>query len=342
MRLPLKFANSKMPLGKLLNEKEKGEIIGMSRCGATVSRIAAALNRSRHVVSTFLANPETYGKNHGGGWEPKITKREERAIIRLASNSSAPISKIKQVLSVEASKSTIRKVLHQTDYIKYVKMKSKPKLTDRHKIDRVEWASLQIRIGRIWTDVVFSDEKKFNLDGPDRLTHYWHDLRKVETIRSRRVHGGGSVMVWGCFGWGSGVRLTFVSSKMNTNDYTEMLAVEMVPFGNDLGGPNWVFQQDNAPIHKAAVTRGWFANQGIQVLPWPSLSPDMNPMENVWGMLVRLIYAEGKQYESVEQLKSGISAAVNQIDPLDLQTLTESMPNRLIELLQKNGSWTHY
>ncbi len=77
------------PFGKLLNEKEKGKISGMSRCGATVSEIAAALNRSRHVVSTFLANPETYRKNYAGGWKPKITKREERAIIRLASSSSA-------------------------------------------------------------------------------------------------------------------------------------------------------------------------------------------------------------------------------------------------------------
>ncbi len=66
--------------------------------------------------------------------------------------------------------------------------------------------------------MVFSDEKKFNLDGPDRLTHYWHDLRKVETIRSRRVHGGGSVMVWGCFGWGSGVRLTLVHKQEDEHE----------------------------------------------------------------------------------------------------------------------------
>lgn len=189
---------------------------------------------------------------------------------------------------------------------------------------------------------MFRRREKFNLDGPDRLTYYWHDLRKDETIRSRRVHGGGSVMVWGCFGWGSGVRLAFVSSKMKTNDYTAMLTAEMVPFGSDLGGPNWVFQQDNAPIHTAAVNRGWFAEQDVRVLPWPALSPDMNPMENVWGMLVRLIYAEGRQFESVEQLKIGIIAAVNQIDPLELQNLITSMPNRLVELLQKNGSWTHY
>ena len=46
--------------------------------------------------------------------------------------------------------------------------------------------------------VVFSDEKKFNLDGPDGSQCYWHDLRKKQLF-SKRLFGGGSVMVWGDF-----------------------------------------------------------------------------------------------------------------------------------------------
>jgi len=42
--------------------------------------------------------------------------------------------------------------------------------------------------------VLFSDEKKFSLDGPDGLNHYWHDLRKEPLTFSRRNFGGGSVM----------------------------------------------------------------------------------------------------------------------------------------------------
>ena len=37
--------------------------------------------------------------------------------------------------------------------------------------------------------------KKFNLDGPDGLAYYWHDLRMEELTFSRRQQGGGSVMV---------------------------------------------------------------------------------------------------------------------------------------------------
>ena len=50
----------------------------------------------------------------------------------------------------------------------------------------------------------------------------------------------------------------------------------------------------------------WFQQQGINVLLWPSRSPDLNPIENVWGILVRDVYADNRQYQTVEELKTAI------------------------------------
>ncbi|GBM33808.1 Transposable element Tc3 transposase [Araneus ventricosus] len=50
-----------------------------------------------------------------------------------------------------------------------------------------------------WDDVIFSDEKKFNLDGPDGFRYFWYDLRKEKEIFSKHTFGGGSVIVWGGF-----------------------------------------------------------------------------------------------------------------------------------------------
>ena len=70
-------------------------------------------------------------------------------------------------------------------------------MNERDFRDRVDWVKNHINWDSEWRNVIFSDEKKFNLDVPDRLMYYWHDLRKRKLNISRRAFGGGSVMIWG-------------------------------------------------------------------------------------------------------------------------------------------------
>ena len=41
-------------------------------------------------------------------------------------------------------------------------------------------------------------------------------------------------------------------------------------------------------------------------MEWPACSPDLNPIENVWGWMVRKLYAKGKNYGSKNDLKKSI------------------------------------
>ena len=46
------------------------------------------------------------------------------------------------------------------------------------------------------------------------------------------------------------------------------------------------FMQDNAPAHRAFVTRDWLRTNNVQVFgPWPAKSPAMNPIENLWAQV---------------------------------------------------------
>ena len=130
----------------------------------------------------------------------KMTIRDERRLLRLASNSPMSARELKVQLELPISPSRVRSYLNGTVHLKYMKPKTAPPLTKLHKNARLCWAKKHVKWGdEEWGNIVFSDEKRFCCDGPDGLQNYWHDLRKGEVVLSRRQHKGGGVMLLGWF-----------------------------------------------------------------------------------------------------------------------------------------------
>jgi transposase len=324
-----------------LTEYERGQIDAKRAAGLSVTQISKDIGRSFHAVKNYVDGKHEYGTKTSGGRPKSLSERDKRHIISTMSNQAVSVMAVKASLDLPVSERTIRRCIEESGKLQHRKMKKRPKLTEAHKLARVSWARIQIEKNFEWKNVSFSDEKKFNLDGPDGFAYYWHDIRKDEKVFSKRVQGGGSIMVWGCFGY-NGTRLVTVSGRMTAVTYTEMLDTEMLPFLGELSGPNCVFQQDNAPIHDAYLTRQCFRDNDIEVLPWPSCSPDLNPIENVWGMLVRAVYQGARQYASVAELQEAIYRCWSKLDMLELQNLIEKMPRRLIKVIEKKGGHTGY
>lgn len=190
--------------------------------------------------------------------------------------------------------------------------------------------------------MIFSDEKKFNLDGPDGFAHYWHDLRKEKRYFASRNFGGGSLMVWGAFSGVGKLELAFVSCRMTSQDYVKVLTDHLLPFRQRFRRIKFIFQQDNAPIHVSNVTMNWFQAKNVDVMSWPARSPDLNPMENVWGIIVRRVYENNRQFETIEELKCEILKAWRELAPNILENLVNSMENRIYTVIRKNGGQINY
>lgn len=149
-------------------------------------------------------------------------------------------------------------------------------------------------------------------------------------------------MVWGAFCAAGTVALGFPSCRMTSEEYIELLSDQLVPFLAQSRPLEYKFQQDNASVHNSRRTMQWFQRSNIALLAWPACSPDLNPIENVWGILVRMVYTEHRQFESVASLKIAIIDAWSRLSTEVLANLVNSMPDRVFEVIQKNGSVTHY
>ena len=102
--------------------------------------------------------------------------------------------------------------------------------------------------------------------------------------------------------------LTIKDGKQNAEKYVRILADQLIPLVNLYHGGNAVYQQENASIQTSKLTKKWISDNQIYVLKWPTNSPDFNPVENVLGLLVRIVYRHGRQYENKMELISAIVA----------------------------------
>ncbi len=129
---------------------------------------------------------------------------------------------------------------------------------------------------------------------------------------------------------------------MNSEDYQSVLQTNLLPFLHRARRFPFTFQQDNASIHTSKSTTAWLTSKNIPLLNWPACSPDCNPIENLWGILVRRVYAHNRQFLTVCDLKAAILEAWAEISAQILDNLIQSMPNRIFQVINRNGGITSY
>ena len=112
---------------------------------------------------------------------------------------------------------------------------------------------------------------------------------------------------WGRFSSSGKLKQQFVSGRQKAADYVKMLNdLSLAQEGCRLCEEEWVFQQNNAAIRNASITKKYLLEQKIRLLDHPACSQDRNPRENLWGLIVAKVYEGGRQYSAISELKNAI------------------------------------
>jgi hypothetical protein len=193
-----------------------------------------------------------------------------------------------------------------------------------------------------WSTVLFSDETYIEVYGRSRVyVQRPYGTRYDPKYMMKRMPHSDRVSLWGCFcAKGVGQAEVWVG-EFNAKKYVDVLQHNLIQTARHFY-PNvqWWFQQDNAPQHTAKITKRWFDTRGVDCIDFPPYSPDLNPIENLWGILKARI--ENRLAYTIDEVECILREEWEAIDEELLCKLVYSMPNRCAEVIANRGHKSHY
>lgn len=249
---------------------------------------------------------------------------------------------IKAELGLQASPRTVRRRLDEAGLHGRV-ARSAPMWTPDHIRARLSFAEGYARWGEAeWERVIFSDETHVELSpkGQQWVQRPVGMERDPDYTVPRKLHSE-RVTLWGCFCAKEIGQAEIFVDEFDAAKYVDVLQHHLLPSARSFFPSGlWWFQQDNAPQHSSRAARTWFHNHGVNCIDFPPLSPDLNPIENLWADLKRRV--EHRRARTIEELERHLGEEWEATDPTLLASLAHSMPARLAVVRANSGHHAGY
>ena len=344
-----------------LNQFQKGAIITLRKSGLKTTEILVQLwNKFRinttartfqRVWSSYI-NRNRRQLRERRGRKLKCTVEQQRLIKRIAlQNRWLSIPALTELINrslrnenLHVGRETVRKTLLKFGLERRVAAR-KPLLTEAQRARRLDFARRFSNLPAAWwTRVVFSDEKIFRGANNRRSTFVTRrsDERLLPACLNNSPKHAVQVHVWGAIGWAGTGGLKRVNGNLNAHAYQDQILHDLQETGPLLAARrvHWIFMQDNAPAHSAASTRAFLEERGISLLEWPGNSPDLNPIEHLWGWVQnRLPRVLPRNVEELWQL---VQREWRRVPTELVRRLFNSMPRRLAAVIAAEGGTTRY
>ena len=329
-----------------LPKRERILIIVLKIYGFTNGEIASMVSCSKPYVQKWIKRfieSMCLDTNYKGTL--RVTTRDEDELILLKAHERPFITlrDIRRDLDF-CSYWTIRNRLKEFGVKSYVCAK-KTLLDQRRKTLRLRFCQ-GMQYFESWNRTIFVDESHFvsTRRGPKRILRERGARYAQENLNHINTSPRYTVSVFGMitwFGFGPLIRIIGTNDSVQYCDIlTRCLPFIQFKFPHD----DYFFTQDNVPIHVSNYTLSFIRdNFRGTIIDHPPFSPDLNPIENVWGTIKEYLKFTSKPNSS-DKLFDQVLSQWNQLknNYAYIQSLYSSMPNRIATCLNQSGGVTRY
>lgn len=342
-----------MPKTRELTDFERGEIIGAWKFGHSERQISEGLEFPKstihNIITKYKENNTTTTESRSGR-PPMLSSRNVRYLVNIVKENRQQsveeiTKKFSESLDLSPSTKTIRRYLNNEGYYGRAGLR-KPLISEANRKKRLNFCKERKDWDSEWNSIIWSDESRFMLFQND--SHHWvwrkpKEKYDVDCLIPTVKSGNQGVMVWGCFIKNSIGPLVRLDGKVNSIHYKNLLNEYLLSFMNQLDNSiDYIFQDDNAPIHRAHIITEWKENNSIISLPWPAQSPDLNPIEHLWDVLERKVRKRTPHPKNINELFDILVEEWNNINIEILENLVDSMPRRIEAVIDSKGYPTKY
>ena len=245
-----------------------------------VSRVAQSLKENKGVPAPLKM-----------GRKKKIDSNVVQFIDEQTTNNPrSSCIKIKNLLldeiNVSISKTMIASIRFKLGY-KYAQPRKRQALTQNQIQKRIEFCEKHLSKYEIWSkQTIISDESRFGLFPDNSKLWLKRGVYNENTFISKEKYTE-TIMVWGAIGYNYKSKLIIIEESLKSRNYIDMLSKNQI-FEDikkmDIEREVY-FQQDGAPAHSAKNTKEFIKSKINLIEDWPANSPDLSPIENVWGIM---------------------------------------------------------
>jgi hypothetical protein len=278
-------------------------------------------------------NRRPYSKRNNPKQTPKIVAK----VLKKARDRDKIYSLRDIGTSTGVCAETARKILKNNEF-KYCRTKKRMLVNQETRVERLRFANNMLQRESDLGFLVFSDECSFWLrkSVPNKVWTQHEFEEEGPGTHGPKVH------LWGAITSEGAVSLEIFEENLNAESYIRILKkkkkeiYQKMPHG-------FIYQHDGHPVHTAGITVAYINKNMPQTLEppeWPPYSPDLNPIENVWGWLKNQVSKDLPK--TVASLKTSIKKHWKSVTADFLAPFYDSLPNRLQMVIENEGGKIKY